>query len=988
MKRRDFLLGTAAATGALSVEGYNEALSSLVTLSSKGQNADDAIYGDAPKTEISFKDGKMTINEDFKVFPSVCNGCTTHCSVRVKIDKNGKIKRIFGNPYSLLSSDPWLDYKTSLQDSFKFTSDTKNVNRSTVCARGNIVFDKIDDKFRVTTPLKRAGKRGENKWVKISPEELIKEIVNGGDLFGEGHVKGLKEIRNLEQNIDDENPEFGKMVNKLAIFGTGDEGRQKFIQQRFMQSFGTINFAGHTGTCGLSMRAGEAAYLNNFKNYPHVKPDFENCKFILNIATAPSQAGNPFKRQAHLLAKSRTNGDLKYVTITPTLTNSDNIAVSSSSKWVPILPGSDLAFVMAMIRYIIENNRYNIDYLEIPSKERMNELNEHSFTNASHLIDKKTGKFLRDDGNFMVFDKESKSIISANLSKAGELLYEDENLKTSFVELKNNANEKSLDEYSKICGVSVEDIISLSIEFTSHGRAVATDCHGGTMHTTGFYTTYAIMMLGALVGNLNYKGGVSMGGGGFKDINGAKYNFTAYEGKVKPSGVRIDKSKFSYEKTSEYKRKIEAKQNPYPAKGMWYPLTNANQQDFVANSANSYPYSLDCLISWNTNFIYAQSGSESVKEALKDPKKGIPLFIAIDPFINESSIFADYIVPDSVMYETWGVVSPWGASQTKASNFRYPIIESKNDKFANGEPITMDSFVIELGKALNLPGFGKDAIYGNDGSKFSLDRPQDYYLRVFENVFLDGKNPAPQISDEELKLSGLETMYKDKLEEVCGENWRKVAYAMARGGRFEDKSKSYEGEYINKIYDIPIAIYNEDVANFTNSLTGEKFSGSPKFYAPRYTDGKEFNLNNSLLAFSYKSAVFSSPTTASSNLKRIFYTNFIEINTKTAKNLGIKDGDIVEISSSSNTLAYIAKVKQGIHPKAIAISHGVGRDGEGANDIYIDGKLIKGFAFRKTGININKLGLRDLSKGKYHTLCDFMIGSNARQAIPVTIKKV
>lgn len=54
--------------------------------------------------------------------------------------------------------------------------------------------------------------------------------------------------------------------------------------------------------------------------------------------------------------------------------------------------------------------------------------------------------------------------------------------------------------------------------------------------------------------------------------------------------------------------------------------------------------------------------------------------------------------------------------------------------------------------------------------------------------------------------------------------------------------------------------------------------------------------------------------------------------------------------------------------------------------MYINGELFKGFAFRKTGININKLGLIDLSKGKYHTLCDFMIGSNARQAIPVTIK--
>jgi len=37
----------------------------------------------------------------------------------------------------------------------------------------------------------------------------------------------------------------------------------------------------------------------------HVKPDFANTKFALFMGTAPSQAGNPFKRQGRLLAQAR-----------------------------------------------------------------------------------------------------------------------------------------------------------------------------------------------------------------------------------------------------------------------------------------------------------------------------------------------------------------------------------------------------------------------------------------------------------------------------------------------------------------------------------------------------------------------------------------------------------------------------------------------------------------------------------------------------------
>ncbi len=120
---------------------------------------------------------------------------------------------------------------------------------------------------------------------------------------------------------------MGPKANQLCILGTGDDGRKAYMVHRFRNSFGTVNYQGHTSICGLSMRSGEASYLGDFKKYPHLKPDFEYCEYLLTFGTAPGQAGNPFKRQGKLLVKGRVKENLKCVTVAPMLTNSDNIAV-------------------------------------------------------------------------------------------------------------------------------------------------------------------------------------------------------------------------------------------------------------------------------------------------------------------------------------------------------------------------------------------------------------------------------------------------------------------------------------------------------------------------------------------------------------------------------------------------------------------------------------------------------------------------------------
>lgn len=64
---------------------------------------------------------------------------------------------------------------------------------------------------------------------------------------------------------------------------------------------------------------------------------------------------------------------------------------------------------------------------------------------------------------------------------------------------------------------------------------------------------------------------------------------------------------------------------------------------------------------------------------------------------------------------------------------------------------------------------------------------EDFYLRAFENIAMDGANPVPEASDEEISLAGLEE-YIPSLQRICGDNWKRVAYVMARGGRFAEKT--------------------------------------------------------------------------------------------------------------------------------------------------------------------------------------------------------
>ncbi len=974
-----------------------------------------------PEYKVDPETGEAVLNPDQRVSYTMCMGCTSVCGIRVRVDKaSNDILRVAGNPYSPLSTNPHLPYDTPVKDALTRLSAYEEaglVGRSTACGRGNAAIAKQASKERILKPLKRVGKRGSGQWKEISWDQLIEETVEGGDLFGEGHVEGLRAIRDLKTPLDPENPEFGPKANQLVVIPPFKNGRLMIAARFAKMAYGTRNFVGHRSYCGLSMRAGYAAMMDNLKKQPHLKPDYRHAKYMLFVGTAPGNAGNPYKLQGTLMGAARDREGVKYAVVDPVLTNAQNHAFGSSNSWVPIRPGTDGALVMGMIRWILENERFDAKFLSQPSPAAAKAAGEASWSNATHLVIDDPehllgGRFLRQgmlvegleeaaQKTPICLAKGSGELIPAAGSEA-ELFHEGTvtladgttvPVATSLSLLRREATRKTLAEYSADCGVPEERIVSLAQDFTSVGKQAAADCHGGTMHTSGFYTAYAIVMLNTLVGNLNVKGGTTAGGGRFKDVKkGPRYNLLGFPGKVKVKGVDAARGGFSYEKTSEFKRLVAARKNPYPAKAPWHAFTQPMGAQWLLSILEGYPYHAKAVITWSSNPVYGVAGLDAaIKEKIVDPKI-LPLFISIDPFINETSRYADYIVPDRVFYEAWGWASAWGGVPTRISTARWPVVEPKTAQMPDSRYMDMDNYFIDVAKRMGLPGFGDKAIPDSDGNLHPLHRPEDFWLRAGANVAFDG-GAVPESNDEDMIVSGVETIRSLLEKTLKPEEWRRVAYVYNRGGRYEDAKDTYRGEVFARSYKKGMQIWNETVGSTRDSMTGEKFVGCPTWKAPSLANGQPVDdrypqVEWPFRVVSTKSQMRSSSTGGNPYLDDLKFSNAIALNSEDAEKLSIKTGDWIAVESPGGRITGQALVRKGIATGTIGIEHGYGHKEMGARNHKIGNVVLEGLSTAGAGINSNDLGYADPTCEKAVVLADPVVGSIARQALPAKITRL
>ncbi|MBM3136169.1 MAG: molybdopterin oxidoreductase, partial [Chloroflexi bacterium] len=290
-----------------------------------------------------------------------------------------------------------------------------------------------------------------------------------------------------------------------------------------------------------------------------------------------------------------------------------------------------------------------------------------------------------------------------------------------------------------------------------------------------------------------------------------------------------------------------------------------------------------------------------------------------------------------------------------------------------------------LAEKLGLSGFGPNGF--GEGQPFV--RGEDLYLKEVANLAFGDKKPdpakgekgesVPDANDEEVRLFLEARRHLPKTvfdpagwqAAVGQEWWRRVIYVLNRGGRFQDWSQAIKGTQVANKYGKCINLYCEKTYDVKDSLSGAHWSGVARYF-PAPTDALGRLLADEkdgydLHLITYREIVQTKSRTSGNYwLQALLPENFVLMNSQDAARLGLKNGDVVRVSSKTNPtgewdlgngarwpMVGKLKVVEGIRPGVVAFSLGHGHWAYGGTDIVVDGQTIKGDPRRITGLHCN-----------------------------------
>ena len=230
---------------------------------------------------------------------SLCNACSTKCGFTAYV-VDGKLDKIIGD-----ASHPYCE--------------------GTLCARGYGYADIAYSADRLTDPLK---KNEFGQFQAISWDQAYAEI-------------GEK----VQSIIKESGPEALAIVQDPRPSG-------KYYSQRFMNALGSLNVYTHGVACNMSKNSGFAQVIGA-SDYTS---DVENSKMTMFIGRSYADAIRP--SALHALEKAHEAG-ARIVLVDPRLNNS----IAFADEWVPINPGTDLAFILGMAHVLVEQGLYDKDYV-------------------------------------------------------------------------------------------------------------------------------------------------------------------------------------------------------------------------------------------------------------------------------------------------------------------------------------------------------------------------------------------------------------------------------------------------------------------------------------------------------------------------------------------------------------------------------------------------------------------------------------------------
>jgi len=234
-----------------------------------------------------------------------CNCAQSDCGLDVYVE-NGKVVKIKG-------------------------SEGHPYNQGAVCPKGLVSHKILDHPDRLMYPLKRAGKRGENKWTRVSWDEALDEIAE-----------------RITAIAEESGPEA---LGLLRGTGPGWEGSW-FLTSRFMKGFGSPNVTSQNHICKVPR-----VVTTNTTMGAEFDPDFESSNYVLIWGSNPANTSLPNLWRRISAARDR---GAKIAVIDPRFTRT----ASKADVYTTITPGTDAALALSIANVIITEDLYDKDFVE------------------------------------------------------------------------------------------------------------------------------------------------------------------------------------------------------------------------------------------------------------------------------------------------------------------------------------------------------------------------------------------------------------------------------------------------------------------------------------------------------------------------------------------------------------------------------------------------------------------------------------------------
>ena len=250
--------------------------------------------------ELDSRSWPERVEHRYMLVPTTCFNCESACGLLAYVDKETlQVRKFEGNP----------EHPGS---------------RGRNCAKGPATLNQITDPDRILHPLKRAGDRGEGKWVQVSWDEALDDLA--------GRIRSaITEERHNE-----------------VMYHVGRPGEDGFTE-RVLATWGVDGHNSHTNVCSSGARAG----YHFWTGIDRPSPDHANAKVIFLIS-AHLEAGHYFNPHAQRIVEAKAGG-AKLIVVDTRLSNSASLA----DHWISPHPGSEAAINLCIANYLIQNDLYD-----------------------------------------------------------------------------------------------------------------------------------------------------------------------------------------------------------------------------------------------------------------------------------------------------------------------------------------------------------------------------------------------------------------------------------------------------------------------------------------------------------------------------------------------------------------------------------------------------------------------------------------------------